>query len=326
MVAVDLFCGCGGLSLGLIKANINVVAAMDNWKPAIDVYRANFKHPVLMVDLSQIDSSIAQINKYLPDLIAGGPPCQDFSSAGKRNENGDKADLTLSFSEIVVGVSPQWFLMENVDRINKSNKYKQAKEQFKRAGYGLTEMVIDASLCNVPQKRKRMFLIGKLNEQDNFLKPYLLASLSTQSMTVKEYLGNELNTEYYYRHARSYNRRAIFSIDESSATIRGVNRPIPPKYKLHPGDATTNLEKVRPLTTQERALIQTFPKNFQWPLINKSIQEQLIGNAVPVNLGRYVGQILLAYHNDLEKYMVREDYDLVSPGWDTSSKRMEIIA
>ena len=113
-------------------------------------------------------------------------------------------------------------------------------------------------------------------------------------MTIREYLGNELGTDFFYRHPRSYARRGIFSIDEPSPTIRGVNRPIPPKYKIHPGDATIDLGKVRPLTTIERARIQTFPKKFAF-IGCKTDLEQIIGNAVPVNLATYVARHIMKY-------------------------------
>ena len=109
-----------------------------------------------------------------------------------------------------------------------------------------------------------------------------------------------MNTEYYYRHPRSYARRGIFSIDEPSATIRGVNRPIPNNYSIHPGDATKDLSKVRVLTTLERARIQTFPKSFNFSG-NKTDLEQMIGNAVPVELAKYVAVHLMEYIQTYKK-------------------------
>jgi DNA (cytosine-5)-methyltransferase 1 len=165
--------------------------------------------------------------------------------------------------------------------------------------YGLTEIVLDASFCGVPQKRKRLLLIGKKNSPDNFLHEQLTSGFSKERLSVKKYLGDKLNTEFYYRHARSYSRRGIFSIDEPSPTIRGVNRPIPPDYKLHVGDATKELNLVRPLTANERALIQTFPVRFKWgENLSKSTLEQIIGNAVPVKLAQYVGKRIVDFNNN----------------------------
>ncbi len=122
----------------------------------------------------------------------------------------------------------------------------------------------------------------------------LLRDLSITKTTVRDYLGDELGTEFFYRHPRTYNRRGIFSIDEPSPTIRGVNRPIPPRYKLHPNDATKDINKVRPLTTLERARLQTFPREFVF-YGNKTDLEQMIGNAVPVKLATYVATHILSY-------------------------------
>lgn len=305
MRAVDLFSGCGGLSLGLEMAGMNVVAAYENWDVAVNTYKQNFAHPIFEFDLSDVEGAITHIKQFNPDIIAGGPPCQDFSSAGKRDESGTRGDLTLSYAKIITGILPKWFLMENVERIQKTVVFAEAKKNFKLAGYGLTEMVIDASKCGVPQKRKRMFLIGQLDSKDNFLKQKLVKGLSTKSMTIRDHMGGELDTEFYYRHPRSYARRGIFSIDEPSPTIRGVNRPIPPNYTLHSGDSTLEIDHVRPLTTLERSYIQTFPKTFKWNGLTKTMLEQLIGNAVPVNLAKYVGGFILEFENDMAQLNYR---------------------
>ena len=100
-------------------------------------------------------------------------------------------------------------------------------------------------------------------------------------MTVTDALGDELDIKFYYRHPRSYARRGIFSIDEPSPIIRGVNRPIPAGYIPHPTDPIKDLTGIRALTSVERSMIQTFPKDFKFIGTKTSI-EQMIGNAVPV--------------------------------------------
>lgn len=291
MKAVDLFCGCGGLSLGFIEAGFDVVAAFDFWDEAIDVYKTNFSHPVFKQDLTDVEAAVNQINDYNPDIIIGGPPCQDFSSAGKRDENNGRGDLTVAYARIVSAVRPTWFVMENVARITKTKKLIDAKTIFKKAGYGLSQVVLDASLCGVPQKRKRFFLIGKIGASDDFITADIMSNLAANPMTVADYFGDSLGIKYYYRHPRSYVRRGIFSVNEPSPTIRGVNRPMPKGYKLHQNDPVTSKEGIRPLTTEERSMIQTFPKDFIF-LGSKTNREQMIGNAVPVNLAKYVGNAI----------------------------------
>lgn len=310
MKVVDLFCGCGGLSLGFQKAGFRIAAAFDNWNDAITVYHSNFKHPVVKLDLSDIELSIKAISKYKPDMIIGGPPCQDFSSAGKRDEDGGRGDLTVCFAKIVTTIRPEWFVMENVDRILKTGKLAETIAIFKAHGYGLTKTVLNAARCGVPQRRKRFIMIGRLDEQDGFMQTILEERQDKKEMTIRDYFGPQIDIDYYYRHPRSYMRRGIFSIDEPSPTIRGVNRPMPAGYKLHPTDPVKSLENIRPLTTLERSMIQTFPKNFKF-IGTKTGMEQMIGNAVPVNLAKFVGNSILSYmgkEGEVNMGELREEY------------------
>ena len=167
MKVVDLFCGCGGLSLGFMKAGFKVLAGFDFWDDAIAVYKKNFTHPAIKQDLMDIANASLKIKSYSPEIIVGGPPCQDFSSAGKRDENNGRGDLTVSYAKIISTVRPEWFVMENVERIRKTQKLNEAVGIYKEAGYGLTSTVLDASFCGVPQKRKRFLMIGHLNHSCN---------------------------------------------------------------------------------------------------------------------------------------------------------------
>lgn len=303
MRIIDLFSGCGGLSLGFLKGGFDVVGAYDFWDPAIECYRDNFSHPIKKLDLSNVDDVVRELKDIDFDMIIGGPPCQDFSHAGLRIE-GARANLTRSFSEIIKRIKPKWFVMENVDRALRSGAYLEARGIFKESGYGLTEIVLDASKCGVPQKRKRLFVIGKLDVRDGFILNEVMCGISKDSMTVRNYLGDSLGIEYYYIHPRNYNRRAIFSIDEPAPTVRGVNRPIPDGYLGHAGDPVSISENVRPLTTFERARLQTFPEDFKFKGAKTNL-EQMIGNAVPVELAKYVAVTIMEY----EKKQVKGIYD-----------------
>lgn len=291
-----LFAGCGGMSLGFEKAGFNVEAAFEYWKPAISVYEANFNHPVVQQDLSQVDEAVERIRPYAPSVIFGGPPCQDFSTAGHQDESRGRAVLSVCYARIVSKIHPRYFVMENVATIRNTKSFLKACEIFKEAGYGLTKKILDASFCGVPQKRKRMFVIGALGADDDFLLDALDSGLADKPMSIRDYLGDSLGIEYYFRIPTNYNRRAIFSIDEPSMTIRGVDRPIPKGYKGHPNDPVP-VSSVRILTPKERSYIQTFPRDFEF-LGNKSDMNVMIGNAVPVNLAKYVGSALMRYIGD----------------------------
>lgn len=294
---VDLFSGCGGMSLGLQNAGIQVVAAFDKWKPAVEVYRKNFTHPIHQHDLTE-ENTTELIRNYSPDIIVGGPPCQDFSTAGPRDEQ-ERAELTVTFAEIVAGVCPRFFIMENVPVIQNSSVLSRATKILKQAGYGLTQKVLDASYCGVPQTRKRFFLIGHLGGDDGFLDEYLERGLSSKPMTMHDYFGDSLGTEYYFRVPTNYSRRGVFSIYVPCVTIRGIDRPIPKGYKGHPKDPVEMGPKVRALTVTERSYIQTFPEGFVFEG-GKSDLNQMIGNAVPVRLAQYIGKSLLEYAVDIE--------------------------
>ena len=306
MKTVDLFSGCGGLSLGFSKAGFQIEAALEYWEQANSIYQSNFEHPVFAHDLSDTSGALKIISKFKPSVIIGGPPCQDFSSAGKRDESLGRADLTLSFADLICKYKPAWFVMENVQRIVKSNILARVIKQYEASGYGLTAVVLDASYCGAPQARLRFFLIGRLSDDHNFLLKSLSMGLRKSPMTMREYFGDTLETEFYYRHPRNYSRRAVYSLDEPSATIRGVNRPVPEGYKRHPLDPVdVRKVKVRPLTTLERAQVQTFPKSFKF-LGSKTAVEQMIGNAVPPALAKFVGRAILKYESDPEKFRTEE--------------------
>ena len=295
MKVVDLFCGCGGMTQGFSDAGCEVVAAFDNWDPALAVYRANFPgHPAVKCDLGMFaDDASSYIRAPRPRHSRRRAPCQDFSSAGKRDETLGRADLTVSFARIVAAAAPSWFVMENVSRASGSVAFGRAKDILRAAGYGLTEEVLDASLCGVPQRRKRLFLVGERGGPDGGLSVQLRGGLAGKPMTVRDYLGGELGLEHYYRHPRSYRRRGVFSVDEPSPTVRGVNRPVPKGYPRHSGDPV-GVEGLRPLTTLERARVQTFPPGFRFEG-SKHDLDQAIGNAVPPRLAEYVARAIARY-------------------------------
>lgn len=293
MRVIDLFCGCGGLSLGFQNAGHEIISAYDNWDVAINIYRKNFTHPIYNLDLGHI-SDFSEFIKQNPDIIIGGPPCQDYSTAGSRDESKGRARLTISFANIVAAVKPIYFVMENVPSLQKSENFTKANSIFKKAGYGLTQLVLDASLCGVPQTRKRFVTIGKLGSKDGFMTEVLLKNQSDKKMTVRDYLGDKLGVEYYFRVPTSYARRGIYSIDEPSMTIRGVDRPVPKGYKGHNADPVPLTPDIRSLTYRERSLIQTFPEDFIWEGSKTDIN-QAIGNAVPVKLAEYIANCINEY-------------------------------
>ena len=144
-------------------------------------------------------------------------------------------------------------------------------------------------------------MVGGLGEKEGFLDEILISGQSKKSMTMRDYFGDTLGFEYYFRVPRSYSRRGIFSIDEPSMTIRGVDRPIPPGYHGHPNDPAPLTPDIRILTPLERSWVQTFPRDFDWSeSSSKTNLNQTIGNAVPVKLAEYIANCIKKYINDKE--------------------------
>lgn len=305
MRVADLFCGCGGLSSGFQSAGHKIVFAADTWSRARLVYDTNFDHASRKLDLSDVVEAAFAVSRQSPEVIVGGPPCQDFSIAGLRTEAAN-ADLTIAFSEIVRTCRPLWFVMENVPAAASSRAWAIARRRLRAAGYGLTELELDASLYGVPQLRKRAFMIGRMDENEGFLDEDIQDQKADRPLTVREYLGNEFGVECYYRHPRHWGRRAIYSIDEPAATIRSTNRPIPPKYRAHPLDAAP-LDGVRPLNCFQRARLQTFLPEFVFDKsLTPSEVDMMVANAVPVRLADVLADCIEDYEVKREVSLEKE--------------------
>jgi DNA (cytosine-5)-methyltransferase 1 len=244
--------------------------------------------------LSDVIEAAHAVSRKSPEIVVGGPPCQDFSAAGLRTE-AENADLTVAFAEIVRTCRPLWFVMENVPAAVSSRAWAIARRRFSTVGYGLTELTLDASLYGVPQLRKRVFMIGRRDENDGFLEGDVEGEKAGRALTVREYLGSEFGVKFYYRHPRHWGRRAIYSIDEPAATVRSTNRPIPPKYTTHPLDAAP-IDGVKPLNCFQRSRLQTFPPDFAFDKSLAPVEVDLmVANAVPVNLAEVLADCIVDY-------------------------------
>ncbi|MDP8245042.1 MAG: DNA cytosine methyltransferase [Candidatus Hinthialibacter antarcticus] len=159
---VDLFCGAGGLSHGLINAGWHPVAAIDNWQLAIDTYRHNMNsHSAYCLDISDIDEyDIFKILNRPPDWVVGGPPCQGFSTVGRRRREDPRNSLVKSFLKFVQVVNPKGVIIENVIGLKDMKFVEEICLAFLEIGFYLTPTIIKAADYGVPQLRKRIFFIG----------------------------------------------------------------------------------------------------------------------------------------------------------------------
>lgn len=181
---IDLFAGCGGLSLGLYLAGWHGLFAIEKNEFAFETLKHNLidnkRHfdwpewlPQTHHDINEVLKSYSKQLKGLRgkvDLVAGGPPCQGFSMAGQRVEDDVRNQLVFSYIKFIELVRPKMLLFENVKgftyAFNKKNKsdaepysHKVIRE-LQRLGYNVKDFVIDFSNYGVPQRRKRFILVG----------------------------------------------------------------------------------------------------------------------------------------------------------------------
>lgn len=190
---ISLFSGAMGLDIGLEKAGLNVVVGQDFEPSCVETMRAN-GHNVLGGDIREVKPEtlleMTGLNVGEPFMICGGPPCQPFSTAGKRlGINDPRGSLFMDFIRMIDYIRPRFFVMENVKGIISSPlKHVPAKErvkddleqklgtvldvilsEFNKLGYKTVYGVLDAVNYGVPQFRERFVLIGSRDSEDIFL-------------------------------------------------------------------------------------------------------------------------------------------------------------
>lgn len=166
---IDLFCGCGGLSLGFEKAGFNILLGIDAWEDAITTFNYNHKNSKgLCADLSTLNPKdiVSQLDGKSVDVIIGGPPCQGFSVAGKRIVDDERNKLYKNFVRFVEFFKPKAFMMENVPNILSIGNgivRDAIVKDFSNLGYKVVYKILTASDYGVPQNRRRTFFVGFKN-------------------------------------------------------------------------------------------------------------------------------------------------------------------
>lgn len=176
-LAADLFCGAGGLSLGLEAAGFNVIVGLDHDEDALETHRANHAGLSTKLDLGDDDvvESVGELLRDIGiDLVAGGPPCQPFSKAGrsglrdlvrsgKRDPHDKRRDLWQSFLRIVSIARPSAVLMENVPDMALDRDMlilRSMADELEELGYSVETRVVDAWRYGVPQHRQRLIMVA----------------------------------------------------------------------------------------------------------------------------------------------------------------------
>ena len=166
--AIDLFSGCGGLTLGLTQAGFHVVGAVEIDPLAVETYKANHKRVVIWEkDIRKISAfEVMERLNIWPgelDLLAGCPPCQGFSTMTTLNGRigQDKQnDLVFQFLRFVRAMHPRAIMLENVPKLARNRRFKTLHVELQRLGYEVNHSVLNAADYGVPQRRRRLILVA----------------------------------------------------------------------------------------------------------------------------------------------------------------------
>ena len=311
---IDLFCGCGGMSKGLTDAGLNVIAGIDIWDKAVESYNNNFEHKAYCEDLTQLPpekfNELYNKDNQNIDILVGGPPCQSFSIAGKRDKNDPRNTLFMEYVKYLDYFKPKAFIMENViGMLSKKTENGEhvidiIMEQLNR-NYTCIINKLYASDFEVPQNRRRTIIIGirkDLNitptEPEAVIKskddriPVKNILMDKKEVDKSHYLSERAMQGIINKKQRSLERGAGFG-----AQFLNLNKPsytIPARYWKDGYDALVkyNEKEIRRLTITELKRIQSFPDNFTLIGSKKDIIMQ-IGNAVASRFAYHLGKHII---------------------------------
>ncbi|MDR1797928.1 MAG: DNA cytosine methyltransferase [Clostridiales Family XIII bacterium] len=194
--AIDLFCGAGGLSLGIEQAGFDVISAVEVDPVHAAVHSYNFpKCNTICGDITELHG-LELSRGHEIDLIVGGPPCQGFSLIGKRDINDPRNDLVAQFMRLIKEIRPKYFIMENVSGLtvgDAKSLLEKVISDIETSGYHVVQpyKVLNANDYGVPQSRKRLFLLGYRDDQNAPVYPAKVPG----SVTVMDAIGDLPNID-----------------------------------------------------------------------------------------------------------------------------------
>ncbi len=334
MKIIDLFCGIGGLSLGFEQAGFDVVAAVDMWADAVKTYNHNRNEKVAQVitveDFNELVLPNILDNHKITGII-GGPPCQGFSTVGRREIDDPRNKMYLEFYKAVKLASPDFFVIENVKGMLTLNKGAFVKDLIERfgpngLGYTINYQLLNAADYGIPQNRYRVFYVGIKGKEFEFPKPYdymLTAKdgISDLEGATSECYGSQPNNEYQktLRHglmkplnqdytAHSEQTISIISQVPDGGNIRSLPQEVwqvrkynkafermgtfKPSNTIDTGHRNYfHYSEPRIPTVRESARIQSFPDDFEI-IGTRGSQYKQVGNAVPPMLAKVIADEL----------------------------------
>lgn len=307
---VDLFAGAGGMSLGFEMAGFNVVSAVEVVEIAAATHRRNFPHcEVHCGDIAEFDPTILSSSQGIR-VVVGGPPCQGFSVAGRRDPNDPRNRLFREFVRVVDSVRPDYFVMENVPGIltMKSGQVKEAiLEAFAEIGYpDVSIAVLEAATFGVAQIRARAIFIGNRHGMPN---PFPAPILAPEDYVPIEAAISDLppwtpipNVNHEWtRHSKQFMERISTvppggSLYETFTDAYKRQYPGVPAMTIKENHGGTHIHPRlnRCISAREMARLQSFPDSFVFEGTMKKAMWQ-IGNAVPPLMGRFIASALVPF-------------------------------
>jgi DNA (cytosine-5)-methyltransferase 1 len=315
---MDLFCGAGGMTQGLVKAGFNPIASVEVNPIASATYQRNFpncNHFFGEIEQFSPDLVLNQLNSSPVHLIVGGPPCQGFSVAGKRDPNDPRNRLFQEFVRVVSQVRPWYVVIENVPGILTLQKgaIKQAIcEALEEIGYSNVSIaILESADYGVPQIRPRAIFIANRFGMDNpYPKPQFTSEqykpIESAISDLPEYTRiPEINHEWT-RHSSEYMERIAKvppggSLYESYVDAFKRQYPGKPSMTVKENHGGTHIHPYlnRVISAREMARLQSFPDSFIFEGSMKKAMWQ-IGNAVPPRLAECIGYALIPALNHIK--------------------------
>jgi len=335
--SLDLFSGCGGLTLGLHKAGFHTELAIDSDSYACKTYNLNFKNTILVeqdIRTVSTDNIKDKLGIQTIHLLAGCPPCQGFSSLRRLNKRQSVRDprnnLVLEYLRFVKELIPYTIMMENVPGLANYYQFRNMVTELKNTGYHIVYKVVNVKHYGVPQSRDRLVLVGsRLGKIDIF-------SGNGNYVTVKQRIGDleppENSNDPMQKIVANHTDRikAMIALIPKDG---GSRKDLPDEYilqchkkegigfndiygRLRWNDQSTTItggclnpskgrflhpDQDRVITPREAAMLQSFPRNYKFPAdMPKAALALLIGNALPPTFSYYISKHIKAH---LDEYL-----------------------
>jgi DNA (cytosine-5)-methyltransferase 1 len=341
---VDSFSGAGGLSLGLIEAGFDILMSFDIDDKCIKTMQNNpkyIKHPVIRDDINNMLNGrllrTVELQRGELFLLAGGPPCQGFSIQRIGDDNDSRNNLVLLYGRLIDEVRPVFFVMENVSGIQGKRGKAILSEMIaymEDVGYFVHKKMINAEDHGVPQRRKRLFLVG---ERHDIGLSYKFPKPSGSRQTVRDAIGflptppddGKPHPDYPLHRRDKLSEKNLQRI---RAIQQGQGRDYLPKelladcHKVNSAiighrnvygrmswdevaptitarfDSFTrgqfgHPDQPRSISLLEGSLLQTFPQDFEYSGSKVEVARQ-IGNAVPPKLAKVIGESIISCYKE----------------------------